>query len=124
MTNTSQNVILYRPVGEKELDLIIQSNWKSFPPRLYWQPIFYPVLSEAYAIFIAREWNTKDPNSDYVGYVLEFCVNKEYLDQYETHEAGGKEYVEYWIPSEELDSFNKNIVGSIKLTHEFRPDKQ
>ena len=27
------------------------------------QPIFYPVLNEAYATTIARDWNTKDPTS-------------------------------------------------------------
>jgi hypothetical protein len=46
---------LYRPVGQKELDLITASGFTAYPPRLDWQPIFYPVLTEAYAAFIARE---------------------------------------------------------------------
>ena len=50
-------VTLYRPVGSKELELINESDWKKFPPRLYWQPVFYPVLNEEYAIQIARDWN-------------------------------------------------------------------
>lgn len=70
--NGKQTVTLFRPVGQQELDLIQASGWKEFPPRLYWQPIFYPVLTEEYAIMIARDWNTKDPNSGYVGYVLQF----------------------------------------------------
>jgi hypothetical protein len=36
---------LYRPVGVKELDLIKESGMKAYPPRLSWQPIFYPVLN-------------------------------------------------------------------------------
>ena len=32
-------VTLYRPVGQKELDLIEASGWTGFPPRLEWQPI-------------------------------------------------------------------------------------
>ena len=40
---------LFRPVNQAELDLIIQNDWKAFPPRLVGQPIFYPVLNEAYA---------------------------------------------------------------------------
>ena len=35
---------LYRPVGREELALIEASGYKSFPPRLPEQPIFYPVL--------------------------------------------------------------------------------
>lgn len=38
--NGGQKMILYRPVGEKELDLIIESNYRAFPPRLSEQPIF------------------------------------------------------------------------------------
>lgn len=60
---------LYRPVGQQELDLIAASGWRAFPPRLPHQPIFYPVLSEAYAVQIARDWNTKDAASGRVGYV-------------------------------------------------------
>ncbi len=40
---------LYRPVGTKELELVIRSGNKAFPPRLPEQPIFYPVLNEEYA---------------------------------------------------------------------------
>src|SRR5260221_6089303 len=93
-------VVLYRPVGQKELDLIRESNWTRFRPRLYWQPIFYPVLTEDYAIRIARDWNTKDPNSDFVGYVCRFKVRKQHLDQFEAHEVGGRALQEYWIPAE------------------------
>ena len=45
---------LWRPVGQSELDLIRDSGWQAFPPRLEGQPIFYPVLNEGYAIQIAR----------------------------------------------------------------------
>jgi hypothetical protein len=113
--------ILYRPVGQKELDLIRESGWERFPPRLDWQPIFYPVLSEDYAIRIARDWNTKDPNSDFVGYVLRFQVRREYLNRHQPHDAGGRDLQEYWIPAEELMEFNENIVGQIEVVHEFRP---
>lgn len=45
---------LFRPVGQKELDLIRESGFRTFPPRLYFQPIFYPVLNEEYAAGIAE----------------------------------------------------------------------
>jgi hypothetical protein len=50
---------LYRPVGRSELALIEASDFRNFPPRLPQQPIFYPVLSEEYAVQIARDWNAK-----------------------------------------------------------------
>lgn len=31
-------VTLYRPVGQKEFDLIKEAGFKKFPPRLEWQP--------------------------------------------------------------------------------------
>jgi hypothetical protein len=118
--NSEATVTLYRPVGQRELDLIRASGWLRFPPRLESQPIFYPVLSEAYAVKIARDWNTKDPNSQNVGYVLRFQVRKQYLDQFELHEAGGRSHQEYWIPSEALDEFNANIIGAVEVIQEFR----
>jgi hypothetical protein len=114
---------LFRPVGRRELELIRGSGWRRFPPRLAGQPIFYPVLTEAYAIRIARDWNTKDPNSGFVGYVVRFAVRDQYICRFETHEVGGRDWVEYWIPAEELETFNDNIVGQIELIHEFHAEQ-
>ena len=110
---------LYRPVGQKELELIEASGWKCFPPRLDWQPIFYPVLTEEYAVFIAERWNTKDPNSGHVGYVLRFEIDAEYIGQFPVQNVGGPESLEYWIPAEQLDTFNRHIIGPIQVIHEF-----
>lgn len=64
-----KTVTLYRPVGVKEMELIIGRDWRAFPPRLEWQPIFYPVLNQQYAEQIAGEWNTNDAFSGYCGIV-------------------------------------------------------
>lgn len=106
---------LYRPVGQLELDLVAASGWRRFPPRLDWQPIFYPVLTEAYAARIAREWNTKDAANGNVGHVLRFSVADVFLAAYEVHEAGGRDHLEYWIPAEDLDAFNAALTGPIEL---------
>lgn len=111
---------LYRPVGQRELDLIRESGFKSFPRRLFHQPIFYPVLTEQYAVQIARDWNTKDAASGYVGYVTRFHVATSYLSRYPVQKVGGAEALEYWIPAEQLDEFNQEIVGRIDVMHEFR----
>ena len=114
-------VTLYRPVGQKELDLIRDSGFKAFPPRLPHQPIFYPVLTEPYAVKIARDWNTKDAASGYVGYVTRFRVPADFLARYPVQKVGGAEALELWVPAEELDEFNRHIVGPIEVIHEFRP---
>jgi hypothetical protein len=112
---------LYRPVGQTELDLIRAAGMRRFPPRLSWQPIFYPVLDEAYAIRIAREWNTKDPASGHVGYVTRFEVLTAFLRRYEVQEVGGRTLRELWVPAEELEVFNDNIVGEIEVIHQYGP---
>jgi hypothetical protein len=60
---------LFRPVGQKEMERIQESGFQAFPPWLAHQPIFYPVLNEQYAVQIARDWNTRDEASGFVGYV-------------------------------------------------------
>lgn len=110
---------LFRPVGTKELALIEASDFTAFPPRLPEQPIFYPVCNEEYAAQIAREWNAKF-NEDKIGYVTKFAVQTEFLNRYETKIVGGSTHVEYWIPAEDLEQFNQNIVGKIEVILEFR----
>jgi hypothetical protein len=117
----AETVTLYRPIGQKELDLIRQSGNREFPPRLPSQPIFYPVLNEEYAVQIARDWNTKDEASGHVGYVTRFRVRAEFLKRYPVQTVGGSQHQEYWIPAAELPEFNRNIVGRIEVIAEFRP---
>ena len=113
-------MILYRPVGKKEYELIEQSGFKQFPPRLPEQPIFYPVLTEQYAIEIASKWNTEDSLfSDNVGYVLRFSIDDDYISRFDVQTAGASYHKEYWIPADGLDEFNANIVGSIEVIHKF-----
>jgi len=114
-----ETITLFRPVGAKELALIEASDFTAFPPRLPEQPIFYPVLNEQYATQIARDWNAKY-NGDKIGYVTKFEVRKEFLDKYEVKIVGGKTHKEYWIPAEDLEDFNRNIIGKIEVIAEFR----
>ena len=112
-----ETVTLFRPVGPKELALIEASGFRAFPPRLETQPIFYPVCNEEYAIWIARDWNVKDSGS---GFVTRFEVAFKFISRYERQIVGSRVHEEYWIPAEELEEFNANIVGVIEVIHEFR----
>jgi hypothetical protein len=86
------------------------------PPRLPDQPIFYPVLSEEYAIKIARDWNVPASGK---GFVTRFRVRRAFLDRYEVREVGGRSHLEYWIPAEDLSDFNAAIVGEIEVVANF-----
>lgn len=107
---------LYRPVGPEELALIRASAMKSFPPRLAEQPIFYPVLNEEYAIQIARDWNVKDSGA---GYMTRFAVRSDYLARFQVKTVGSRVHQELWVPAEELEEFNRNLVGEIEVIASF-----
>jgi len=107
---------LYRPVGPRELALIEASGWTAFPPRLPEQPIFYPVTNEDYAVQIARDWNVPASGS---GFVTRFAVQSDYLQQYPIQTVGGRVHTELWVPAEELEDFNRHIVGPIEVIRTF-----
>jgi len=111
-------VVLWRPTGPEELALVEQAGWRAWPPRLPDQPIFYPVLNREYAAKIARDWNVSRSGA---GFVTRFAVRKSFLDRYDVQQAGGQTILEYWIPAEDLEELNSNIVGRIDVVEEFRP---
>ena len=116
----SRTTTLWRPVGQRELELVEESGWARFPPRLAGQPIFYPLPNEDYATKIARDWNTKDSASGHVGHVLRFDVDAEYVQQFPPRRVGGAGIDELWVPAEQLDEFNDHIVGAIVLVSTYR----
>lgn len=124
MVTTTQNesprlLVLFRPVGPRELDLIAASGHREFPPRLPEQPIFYPVLNEDYARQIARDWNAPDSGA---GYVTRFAVPSEFASRYPVRRAGAAMHEELWVPAEDLPAFNRQIVGLIEVIAEFRQE--
>ena len=121
MTDSDESgppTMLYRPVGEREMALIEASGFRAFPPRLEWQPIFYPVTTKQYATSIARDWNARDGQR---GFVTRFAVDSVWLCQFETQIVGSYAHEEYWIPAERLDEFNAHIVGAIEVIATFDP---
>ena len=112
-----KTIILYRPTGSEELKLVRESGFTKWPPRLPEQPIFYPVTNQEYAEQIAKEWNVKDSG---VGYVTKFHVKTSFMQRYEIQKVGGRIHTEWWVPAEELQELNKNIVGKIEVIAEFK----
>jgi hypothetical protein len=118
----SETVTLFRPVGPEELRLIEQTGFREFPPRLPEQPIFYPVLSEEYAVKIARDWNVPASGA---GYVTRFKVRRDFISRYQIQNVGGERFQEYWIPAADLAELNRNIVGTIEVVRKFsREDRE
>lgn len=111
---------LYRPTGEVELRLVAEADWLAWPPRLPEQPIFYPVTNEEYAVQIARDWNAA---ADTTGYVTAFAVERAFLAPLDRKVVGdSRTHVEYWVPADELDDFNRHLVGPIRVLRAFRGD--
>jgi hypothetical protein len=113
----SETVTLYRPTGPEEMELLRASGFLRWPPRLPEQPIFYPVTNEQYAIEIAQRWNIKDSG---VGYVTRFQVREAFMQHYAIQKVGGAHHTEWWVPAEELEALNDNIVGTIEVIGEYR----
>jgi hypothetical protein len=114
---------LYRPVGLFEYRLIVESGFSRFPPRLYWQPIFYPVLTQQYAEKIAHDWNTKDVGGGYIGYVLRFDMPEDYISKFEVKVVGDSFCQELWVPAAQLDEFNAHIQGKIEVVNVFKGER-
>jgi hypothetical protein len=107
----------FRPIGPAELELVRQSGYRRWPPRLLGQPFFYPVTNEDYAREITVKWNVP---ADGVGYVTRFFVNRSFMDRYPVQTVGGERHTEWWIPAEQLEELNENLIGLIEVVGEFR----
>ena len=116
MQISDEVTVMYRPVGPKELELLQQADFKRWPPRLPDQPIFYPVTNEQYAAEIASDWNVRD--SGY-GAVTRFQVRTSFMSRYEVQCVGGSHHTEWWVPAEDLEDLNENIIGAIEVIREF-----
>lgn len=112
-------ITLYRPVGLYEMELILEMKSSGFPLRLPGQPIFYPVLNREYAEEIAHKWNTVDTSSGYAGFVTGFDVDESYIKCFERKVVGHSKHEELWIPAEQLNEFNQNINGYVRILQGF-----
>jgi hypothetical protein len=109
-------VVLFRPAGPKEIEMVKASGFRRWPPRLPDQPIIYPVTNEEYATQIAREWNVPASRS---GYVTRFLIKASFMSRYPIQKVGGENHTEWWIPAQDLEALNDNIIGFIEIIREY-----
>src|SRR5512140_3020945 len=91
-TVSEETVVLYRPIGPKELGLLAENGYRRWPPRLPEQPFFYPVANEHYAREIAERWNAAANGS---GFVTKFEVKKHFMERYPLRQVGGRQHMEW-----------------------------
>lgn len=108
--------LLFRPIGPAEFDLLRSSGWRRWPPRLPEQPIFYPVTNFRYAAEIASRWNVEESGA---GYVTRFRVLRTFMARFGVQTVGAAHHTEWWVPAEELEDLNENIVGAIEVIARF-----
>jgi hypothetical protein len=49
-------------------------------------------------------------------------VDANYLSRFQVQKVGGAKHLEYWIPAEQLEEFNRHIVGVIRVIAQFTKD--
>jgi len=77
------------------------------------------VLNKAYADQIAAEWNTKDAFGGYCGVTTSFDLLESHFSKYAVQNVGGAIHNELWVPAEDLEEFNRNIVNGIRVVSAF-----
>jgi hypothetical protein len=41
------------------------------------------------------------------------------MNRYPVQQVGGSNHTEWWVPAEDLEELNANIVGLIEVVHKF-----
>ena len=79
--------------------------------------ILFPLgsLTKTEAREIAEKWNKRYPDSQYAGYVTSFEIDDGYISQFPVQTVGAGYHQELWIPAEELENFNRHIIGTIAI---------
>ena len=56
------------------------------------------------------------------GYVMRFAVREEFAARFPIQIMGASVHQELWIPAEQLEEMNRNIVGLIEVIAEYKAD--
>lgn len=111
-SNKSELVDLYYVVNDKQLEYIVNYQFKSFPARFFTQKYFCPILDKEYAIRIASERSNWVNVTDYV-HVMRFIAFEHIIKHY-VHGSISNHRSRIIIPNKDLSKLNSAIVGYIE----------
>lgn len=109
MRHDSATVLLYRPVGQAELDLIAAADWLALPLQ----------GSEARVFYLTQP--TAEPMGCGAGYLLRLTVEADYAAHFEAA-ATGRQPEQLRVPAAELAGFNHQLVGRIEVVGLLPPE--
>ena len=121
VTQLSELIEVYKSVSPAQLDLIAASGWCRFSAEGPQQRYFYPKVYRSYAEQIARQW---DAYHHGVGYVVSAKLPREFLDRFPTQTVAYELHKEYKLPIDDLELFNRYIVGNIKAVSVYTRQKK
>ncbi|SDY90986.1 hypothetical protein [Hymenobacter psychrophilus] len=102
MRHDSATVLLYRPVGQAELDWIAASDWLELPLQGLEPRVFY--LTQP----------TAEPMGSGADYLLRLTVDADYAAHFEVV-ATDRQPEQLRVPAAELAGFNHQLVGRIEV---------
>ena len=62
--------------------------------------------------------------SDGWSHLSRFCVRTAFISKFPVQQVGAAHHTEWWVPAEELEELNRNIVGTIEVVREFKREQQ
>lgn len=81
--------------------------------------ILYRPVGEAEYRLIAEQWNVRDQNSGFRGYVARFEADDGFPANYAVQTVGRSYHRVCWIPAEDLPELNRRIRGKIQIIQRF-----
>ena len=110
---------LFYLVTQQELNQIVKFNYKKIPPRDNPQNMFYALLNGSYAEQLAYDWNIETETQSNIVHVVSVDLPTEYLEQFLVQSIATDFESELWILTTELENFNQQIIGRVKLVKSF-----
>jgi len=108
--------ILYRPVGLRELEAVLEHGAFPAPPGGL---ALFLVFNGRHAEEVAKEMNAGDPASGFAGFVTAWRSDARFLERYDAQIVGAAPHRALWVPAADLPAFNAHIRGGIHVISAF-----
>lgn len=110
--NNTGLVSLYYAVSDKELDIIVNHQYKVFPVRFFNKKYFCPMLNREYAQRVASE-RGNFPLDTTVAHVVRFMMRTKSVEKY-IHGDVTNPRTPINVSADQLQDFNQDIIGFIE----------